>query len=190
MLASKTLRWPFKQYRSSYLVRSRSDNRWGYPRIRIRSKKFIKVESGLGSGSGKVKPIRPDPDPHPYLEQLFRQSFRTTTGYNFCWGYYGLVRLGDGFNFLRFVCRPINLIHVASAEMLQWIGLRNSPSVARTWTNNYKEFLETLVTGSEKAPALIQDYKDYNTDKTVRFIVQVTDPCLLAWCTFFIPLLN
>jgi hypothetical protein len=36
------------------------------------------------------------------------------------------------------------------------------------------------VTGSEKAPALIQDYKDYNTDKTVRFIVQVTDPCYLA----------
>jgi DNA topoisomerase-2 len=43
----------------------------------------------------------------------------------------------------------------------------------RTWTNNYKEFLETLVTGSEKAPAQIQDYKDYNTDRTVKFVVQV-----------------
>ncbi len=64
------------------------------------------------------------------------------------------------------------------------------PSIARTWTNNYKEFLETLVTGSEKAPALIQDYKDYNTDKTVRFIVQVTDPCFLALWSFFISVLN
>ena len=44
---------------------------------------------------------------------------------------------------------------------------------SRTWTNNYKEFLETLVAGSEKAPAQIQDYKDYNTDRTVKFIVQV-----------------
>ena len=44
----------------------------------------------------------------------------------------------------------------------------------KTWTNSYKEQLEALLQGSEKTPPVIQDYKDYNTDKTVKFIVQMT----------------
>lgn len=43
----------------------------------------------------------------------------------------------------------------------------------RTWTNSYKETLEGFLTGNEKVPAVITDYKDYNTDKTVKFVVQV-----------------
>ena len=43
----------------------------------------------------------------------------------------------------------------------------------KTWTNAYKEHLEELLQGSEKKPAQIQDYKDYNTDRTVKFIVQM-----------------
>jgi DNA topoisomerase-2 len=34
--------------------------------------------------------------------------------------------------------------------------------------------MEQMVNGSEKSPALIQDYKEYHTDKTVRFVVQVS----------------
>merc|ERR1712142_1257062 len=45
----------------------------------------------------------------------------------------------------------------------------------KTWTNAYKETLETMLTGNEKSPAVIQDYKDYNTDKTVKFIVQLSE---------------
>ncbi|CAH0545849.1 unnamed protein product [Brassicogethes aeneus] len=41
-----------------------------------------------------------------------------------------------------------------------------------TWTQNYKEnVLEPLLTGSEKVKALVQDYKEYNTDTTVKFVV-------------------
>ena len=43
----------------------------------------------------------------------------------------------------------------------------------KTWTNGYKERLEEMLQGTEKSPASIQDYKDYNTDKTVKFIVQM-----------------
>lgn len=43
----------------------------------------------------------------------------------------------------------------------------------QTWTSTYKEYLESLVT-SEKTPALIKDYKEYHTDKTVHFIVYLT----------------
>ena len=34
--------------------------------------------------------------------------------------------------------------------------------------------LEGLANGNEKTPAVITDYKDYNTDKTVKFIVQMS----------------
>jgi len=43
----------------------------------------------------------------------------------------------------------------------------------RTWTNQYKEMLEGMLAGDEKMPARIQDYKDYNTDTTVKFILQM-----------------
>lgn len=46
----------------------------------------------------------------------------------------------------------------------------------RTWTQSYKEtVMEGLLHGSEKAPALINDYKEYHTDTTVRFVVNVVD---------------
>lgn len=39
----------------------------------------------------------------------------------------------------------------------------------RTWTQTYKEtVLEPLLHGSEKAPAIINDYKEYHTDSTVK----------------------
>lgn len=41
-----------------------------------------------------------------------------------------------------------------------------------TWTQNYKEStLEPMLTGTEKIKAVLQDYKEYNTDTTVRFVV-------------------
>ncbi|KAF7282810.1 hypothetical protein GWI33_001951 [Rhynchophorus ferrugineus] len=40
------------------------------------------------------------------------------------------------------------------------------------WTQNYKEnVLEPMLNGSEKIKAVLQDYKEYNTDTTVKFIV-------------------
>jgi len=45
----------------------------------------------------------------------------------------------------------------------------------KTWTNSYKEMLEGMLVGNEKQPALINDYKDYNTDTTVKFIVHMTE---------------
>merc|ERR1719369_2480863 len=50
----------------------------------------------------------------------------------------------------------------------------------KTWTNQYKEQLETMLVGNEKQPAVIMDYKDYNTDKTVKFIVQMNEEKLRA----------
>ncbi|KAB7496963.1 DNA topoisomerase 2-alpha [Armadillidium nasatum] len=46
----------------------------------------------------------------------------------------------------------------------------------RTWTQAYKEsVLEPLYQGSEKIAALISDYREYNTDTTVKFLVTVPE---------------
>ena len=50
----------------------------------------------------------------------------------------------------------------------------------RTWTNAYKEMLEGLLQGTEKAPALISDYKDYNTDTTVKFVISMAEDKIRA----------
>ncbi|XP_018321367.1 DNA topoisomerase 2 [Agrilus planipennis] len=45
-----------------------------------------------------------------------------------------------------------------------------------TWTQIYKEnTLELLLYGSEKQKAVITDYKEYNTDTTVRFVVSTNN---------------
>uniref|UniRef100_F1KQV5 DNA topoisomerase 2 n=1 Tax=Ascaris suum TaxID=6253 RepID=F1KQV5_ASCSU len=45
----------------------------------------------------------------------------------------------------------------------------------RVWTQNYKEsVLEPLLEGSDKQPALIQDFKEYHTDTTVRFVIKMS----------------
>jgi len=46
----------------------------------------------------------------------------------------------------------------------------------RCWTQQYKEsVMEPLLTGSEKVPSLISDYKEYHTDTTVRFVVTIPE---------------
>ncbi|KAK8401478.1 hypothetical protein O3P69_001004 [Scylla paramamosain] len=46
----------------------------------------------------------------------------------------------------------------------------------RVWTQVYKEtVMEPLFIGSDKAPAIITDYKEYHTDTTVRFVVSMTE---------------
>ena len=51
----------------------------------------------------------------------------------------------------------------------------------RSWTQNYKEsVMEALINGSEKIPAQISDYKEYHTDKTVKFVVSMTADKLRA----------
>ncbi|KAK4056942.1 DNA topoisomerase 2 [Microbotryomycetes sp. JL221] len=46
----------------------------------------------------------------------------------------------------------------------------------RTWTQSYKELLESWVIGTDKSLPLIKDYKEYHTDTTVHFIITLTEP--------------
>lgn len=39
--------------------------------------------------------------------------------------------------------------------------------------------MESLLHGSEKSPALITDYKEYHTDTTVKFVVQMSEDKLI-----------
>eukprot|EP00127_Corallochytrium_limacisporum_P004359 Clim_evm42s158 gene=Clim_evmTU42s158 len=66
----------------------------------------------------------------------------------------------------------------AAAQEDQTFHITELP--VRTWTSNYKEFLEELVNGGKdddkkaKGPPMISDYKEYHTDTTVHFVVNVT----------------
>merc|ERR1711892_1007611 len=45
----------------------------------------------------------------------------------------------------------------------------------KSWTNAYKEMLEGMMKGNEKTPPQISNYRDYNTDSTVKFIVEMKE---------------
>uniref|UniRef100_A0A3Q2X055 DNA topoisomerase 2 n=1 Tax=Haplochromis burtoni TaxID=8153 RepID=A0A3Q2X055_HAPBU len=46
----------------------------------------------------------------------------------------------------------------------------------RTWTQAYKEsVLEPMLQGTDKTPSLINDYKEYHTDATVKFVVRMSE---------------
>lgn len=46
----------------------------------------------------------------------------------------------------------------------------------RTWTQTYKEnVLEPYLNGSDKQPVCINEYKEYHTDETVRFVITMND---------------
>ncbi len=51
----------------------------------------------------------------------------------------------------------------------------------RTWTQSYKEsVMEPMLNGSDKVQPIITDYKEYHTDKTVRFTVTMSADKLKA----------
>uniref|UniRef100_A0A5S6QLN5 DNA topoisomerase 2 n=1 Tax=Trichuris muris TaxID=70415 RepID=A0A5S6QLN5_TRIMR len=75
-----------------------------------------------------------------------------------------LVNLGSG----RYACfGEVGLLDDGRLEISELpIGV---------WTQHYKEsVLEVMLYGAENKQPLIQDYKEYHTDTTVRFIVQIS----------------
>lgn len=72
-----------------------------------------------------------------------------------------IITAGDG----RFVT-------VGNASILDGQKLEISELPIGTWTQNYKEnVLEQLLHGADKVKPVINDYKEYNTDTTVRFVI-------------------
>ncbi|KAI8814919.1 DNA topoisomerase [Cladochytrium replicatum] len=47
-----------------------------------------------------------------------------------------------------------------------------------TWTQDYKNQLESWMVDSEKQKAWIKDYKEYHTDSSVHFVVSLTPECM------------
>ena len=72
-----------------------------------------------------------------------------------------VIPAGDG----RFVT-------VGNCSILDNNKLEISELPIGTWTQKYKEdILEPLLHGNEKVKAILSDYKEYNTDTTIRFVV-------------------
>lgn len=43
----------------------------------------------------------------------------------------------------------------------------------KTWTSTYKEGLEERLVGTDKVPSTIKEYKEYHTDTTVHFVIEL-----------------
>lgn len=69
-------------------------------------------------------------------------------------------------------CGDGRFITAGNVAVLDGQKLEISELPIGTWTQTYKEnVLEALLHGGEKVKAVISDYKEYNTDTTVRFVV-------------------
>ncbi|XP_035780971.1 DNA topoisomerase 2-like [Anopheles albimanus] len=67
---------------------------------------------------------------------------------------------------------PQKYLTVGNVALLDGQKIEISELPIGTWTQTYKEnVLEPLLHGSDKQKAVIADYKEYNTDTTVRFVV-------------------
>lgn len=67
---------------------------------------------------------------------------------------------------------PQKYLTVGNVSMLENQKIEISELPIGTWTQAYKEnTLEPLLHGSDKQKAVIADYKEYNTDTTVRFVI-------------------
>lgn len=51
----------------------------------------------------------------------------------------------------------------------------------RTWTQPYKEFLEKMVTGDEKHPSVLLDFKENHTETTVHFTMTADKEKIDQW---------
>ncbi|XP_058125449.1 DNA topoisomerase 2 isoform X1 [Anopheles ziemanni] len=67
---------------------------------------------------------------------------------------------------------PQRYMFVGNVGLLDNQKIEISELPIGTWTQTYKEnVLEPLLHGSDKQKAVISDYKEYNTDTTVRFVI-------------------
>ncbi|XP_055594140.1 DNA topoisomerase 2 isoform X2 [Uranotaenia lowii] len=63
-------------------------------------------------------------------------------------------------------------LSVGNVALLENNKIEISELPIGTWTQNYKEnTLEPLLNGNDKQKPVISDYKEYNTDTTVRFVI-------------------
>jgi DNA topoisomerase-2 len=126
---------------------------------------LVLVNGADGIGTGWMTKI-PNYNPREIVENMYRMLKGLDPEEMTPWfkGYSGTIEnLGDQ----RYVLNG----EIASISDTK-VEIRELP--VRTWTQTFKEqTMEAMLNGSEKTPSLIQDYKEYHTDKTVKFVVQM-----------------
>ncbi|KND03704.1 DNA topoisomerase 2 [Spizellomyces punctatus DAOM BR117] len=124
------------------------------------------INGGEGIGTGWSSSI-PNYNPRDVVENIFRIMDGDDLVPMHPWyrGYKGTIELvGKDKYRVTGVIKKIDETTVEITEL-----------PIRTWTQNYKEDLESWLTGTEKQAAWIKDYKEYHTDSSVHFIVTLTE---------------
>jgi DNA topoisomerase II len=144
----------------------RDDNQKIEPEWYIPIIPMVLVNGAEGIGTGWSTRI-PNHDPYQIIENLRRMLDGVEpTLLRPCFrGFKGTIEAIDTNRYV--IHGVISILDECSVEITEL--------PIRTWTQAYKEsVLEPFLTGSEKTPAVINDYKEYHTDATVRFVVKMT----------------
>ena len=162
-MLSPLARFIFHKYDDALLKREYDDNQKIEPVFYVPTIPMILVNGADGIGTGWMTKI-PNYNPREIIENLHRMMdgadpkpmvpyYKNFKGVIESCGDYRYVLNGE-----------ISVIGPDKVEITELpVG---------TWTQTYKEtVLEPMLHGSEKLPAIITDYKEYNTDTTVHFIV-------------------
>ena len=162
-MLSPLARYIFHKYDDALLKREYDDNQKIEPVFYVPTIPMVLVNGADGIGTGWMTKI-PNYNPREIIENLHRMMdgadpkpmvpyYKNFKGVIESCGDYRYVLNGE-----------ISVIGPDKVEITELpVG---------TWTQTYKEtVLEPMLHGSEKLPAIITDYKEYNTDTTVHFIV-------------------
>ena len=150
------------------LKRLQDDNQWVEPEWYMPIIPMVLVNGAEGIGTGWATKI-PNYNPREIVQMIFDllngkdlDDLKPLVPW-----YKGFKGIIEPLEHQRYVC------HGEISELSDTkVVITELP--VKTWTNNYKETLETMQTGSEKTKPQITDYSNYSGDYSVHFEVSMT----------------
>ncbi|XP_076297537.1 DNA topoisomerase 2 isoform X2 [Lasioglossum baleicum] len=162
-MLSPLARFIFHKHDDALLKHEYDDNQKIEPVYYIPTIPMVLVNGADGIGTGWMTKI-PNYNPREIIENLFRmmEGADPKPMIPYYKNFKGVIESCGDYRYV--VNGEISVIGPDKVEITELpIG---------TWTQAYKEtVLEPMLHGTDKTPAVISDYKEYNTDTSVHFVV-------------------
>ncbi|XP_043801262.1 DNA topoisomerase 2 isoform X2 [Apis laboriosa] len=170
-MLSPLARYIFHKHDDALLKHEYDDNQKIEPVFYIPTIPMVLVNGADGIGTGWMTKI-PNYNPREIIENLYRMMDGADPKpmVPYYKNFKGVIESCGDFRYI--INGEISVIGPDKVEITELpIG---------TWTQTYKEtVLEPMLHGTDKTPATITDYKEYNTDTAVHFIIMLNRDKLL-----------
>lgn len=170
-MLSPLARYIFHKHDDALLKHEYDDNQKIEPVFYIPTIPMVLVNGADGIGTGWMTKI-PNYNPREIIENLYRMMDGADPKpmVPYYKNFKGVIESCGDFRYI--INGEISVIGPDKIEITELpIG---------TWTQTYKEtVLEPMLHGTDKTPATITDYKEYNTDTAVHFIIMLNRDKLL-----------